>query len=67
MSNVTLISWLFAFAAIGFAGGAAAGLRIGRANPSKKALELHDEAVAIEFYRQLRERLAADEQEDDRG
>lgn len=67
MSNATLISWLLAFLAIGFVGGAVAGLRIGRANPSAKVLEAHDEAVAVEFYRQLRERLAADEQEDDRG
>lgn len=66
MSNLALSSWLLAFLVIGFVGGAVAGLRVGRANPSAKALEAHDEAVARELYRLVREHTGEGE-EGDRG
>ncbi|GAB3154192.1 hypothetical protein GCM10027258_57710 [Amycolatopsis stemonae] len=66
MSDATLISWLLAFLAIGWVGGVVLGLRVGRANPSAKALEKHDEAVARELYRLVREHTGEPE-EDDRG
>jgi hypothetical protein len=66
MNNITLIAWLFAFASIGWAGGIAFGVRLGRANPSRQALERHDEAVAAEFKRLFLEGLDR-EPEADRG
>ncbi len=53
MSNITLATWLFAFAGLGWTGGVVAGLRVGRANPSRKALDAHDEQVLGEFTTKL--------------
>jgi hypothetical protein len=66
MSNVVLIVWMFAVASIGWAGGVVLGIRLGRANPSRQALESHDEAVAAEFKRLFLEGLDR-EPEADRG
>ncbi|MGW4129473.1 hypothetical protein [Amycolatopsis japonica] len=55
MSIGMWIMWLFASASIGWAGGVVAGLRVGRANPSRKALDAHDERVLGEFTRRLHE------------
>lgn len=49
MSDIVMIAWFFAVAAAGLAGGMVLGLRIGRANPSKEALDAHDELVLQAF------------------
>ncbi|MFI6308473.1 hypothetical protein ACIBCH_41825 [Amycolatopsis thailandensis] len=54
MSNTTLIVFL----AIGWAGGVVLGLRVGRANPSRKALQAHDDAVMQAFAAKLSELTA---------
>ncbi|MEV6646035.1 hypothetical protein [Amycolatopsis sp. NPDC051371] len=65
MSDGVLISWLLAFLAIGWTGGVLAGLRVGRANPTKKALKAHDEAVVRELITLIRQRQAERAEEDD--
>lgn len=62
MITATLVSWFLAIAAISWMGGVLLGLRIGRHRPSRKALERHDEAVAVELHRMVRE--LADERKD---
>lgn len=66
MITATLVSWFLAVAAISWVGGVVLGLRVGRAHPSRKALQRHDEAVAVELHRMVRE-LAGERKDVGRG